>query len=98
MKILASYQVILLLGIFFLPSIFTASCDTFAKRCKVTLGQVFQDNHKPVKLLNQSQYFVYFEVSSFFSQFLRIYSDSSFLRSLLIHQQLILILQSYMEL
>lgn len=39
-----------------------APCSSYANRCPITLGQVFADNNKPVKLLNNSQYHLSFDV------------------------------------
>ncbi len=43
-----------------------APCSSYANRCPITLGQVFADNNKPVKLLNNSQYHLSFDVRSIF--------------------------------
>lgn len=67
MKNVAGYCLTLLLGFLCACSVTSAPCDTFATRCKVPLGQVFQDaSNRPIKLLNSSQYNVYFEVGLFY--------------------------------
>ena len=62
MNVLIRISFLVLLVGLFMAELEAAACNSFQTKCPVVLGQVIADNNKPVKLLNQSQYYISFDV------------------------------------
>jgi hypothetical protein len=55
--------IFLCLELLLLPALlFAATCSTFANPCRFELGQAILAGNRPVKLYNQSQYYMTFDV------------------------------------